>query len=315
MDPLADIDLNLILALHHLLESGSVGAAATELGVGQPAMSASLSRLRGILGDPLLVRAGRGMRRTDRAEELRRPVSELVDQARGVLAAMAPFDPARDAWTARLAVGDETRAWLGPALLARVRAEAPAVDLRLRRLTMDSPSAGRSGAIDLAIFPDPAGIPSGRVPDLDVFVVRRLYTVRFVVAASPRHPAPDEWSVERYAAAQHVLVNAWADTDRGGSDDELAVYGLSRRIAVTVPTFSEAITLLIADPSLVAALPERVTRGTGLRTWPPPWGEREMHVCYAYHPRATRDPRSRWLRALVESVVAEDAAPVAGGAR
>lgn len=302
MDPLRTLDLNLLLALHHLLETASVQDAAARLGVGQPAMSASLARLRAVFDDPLLERVGRRMVPTDRALELAGPVRELVDGTRRLLVPPAPFEPATDAWTARVAMSDETRTWLLPILLARLRAEAPRVDLRVRALTPASTTAGRTGEIDLAVFPEPTRVAASAAPDLGPFVVRPLYQASFVLATSPDHPQGDTpWTLDAYAAADHALVVAWEGTDRGFADDLLEAHGLTRRVVVVVPTFSDVIGLVRSDPRLVTLLPDVLARGSGLRAGPVPFAEWTLRFCYAYHPRMSRDPRVRWLRGLLES--------------
>ena len=298
MDPLRAIDLNLLLALHHLLETASVRQAASRLAVGQPAMSANLARLREIFGDPLLLRDGKGMRRTDRADELRAPVHELVDQTRAILVPISPFDPGEDAWTARVAMGDESAPWLGPLLAARLAVTGPRVDLRIRRLTLDSTRAGRTGELDLAIFPE---APPQASADVSPFVVRTLYTTRWVLAMAAENRR-ESWTLEDYAAAEHVLVAPWGHSDRGFADDALERHGLTRRVAVTVPTFAEAVPLLRALRA-VSLLPEVVTQNTGLFVTDPPTGARPMRVCTAWHPRAARDPRTRWLREQVVACV------------
>ncbi|WP_270938829.1 LysR family transcriptional regulator, partial [Falsiroseomonas oryzae] len=58
---LQDIDLNLLVALDALLAERSVTRAARRLGLGQPATSAALARLRVLFGDPLLLRSGAAM--------------------------------------------------------------------------------------------------------------------------------------------------------------------------------------------------------------------------------------------------------------
>ena len=64
-------DLNLLVTLDILLAEGSVARAARRLGLSPSAMSRALARLRETTGDPLLVRAGRGLVPTPRALELR----------------------------------------------------------------------------------------------------------------------------------------------------------------------------------------------------------------------------------------------------
>lgn len=305
MDPLRRLDLNLLLALHHLLETGSVQGAAARLDVGQPAMSASLARLRAVFDDPLLERVGRRMRPTERARELAGPVRELVDGTRRLLVPPAPFHPATDAWTARLAMSDETRIWLLPPLLARVRAEAPRVDLRVRALTPASTTAGRTGEIDLAVFPEPVRIPAAVAPDLEPFVVRPLYATTWVLATAPDDPRGERpWTLSDYAAADHALVVAWEGTDRGFADDLLARHGLARRVVVSVPTFADVIEVVRANPGLVTLLPEVLAERSGLRHGPPPFEEWVARFCYAWHPRASKDPRVRWLRGVLEAAAA-----------
>src|SRR5271167_1840915 len=80
-----DVDLNLLVALDALLAEGSVTGAARRLGLSSSAMSRTLARLRSATGDPLLVRAGRGLVPTPRAAELREQVHELTRDAQTVL--------------------------------------------------------------------------------------------------------------------------------------------------------------------------------------------------------------------------------------
>ena len=76
------LDLNLLVALDALLDERSVTAAAERLHTSAPAMSRTLARLRRVLDDPVLVRAGRGMVPTPRALAMQAQVHELVEQAR-----------------------------------------------------------------------------------------------------------------------------------------------------------------------------------------------------------------------------------------
>src|SRR3954469_9484393 len=91
---MAEIDFNLLIALEALLAEGSVAGAARRLNLSESAMSRTLTRLRAATGDPILVRAGRDMVPTPRAEELRRQVGELTQAVRSVLQPAADaFDP------------------------------------------------------------------------------------------------------------------------------------------------------------------------------------------------------------------------------
>ncbi|WP_280510166.1 LysR family transcriptional regulator, partial [Nocardia farcinica] len=83
---MAPLDLNLLVALDSLLDTGSVTEAARRLHTSPSAMSRTLARLRRLLDDPLLVRSGRHLVPTPRALALRPEVAALVEHGRAVLA-------------------------------------------------------------------------------------------------------------------------------------------------------------------------------------------------------------------------------------
>src|SRR5258708_617054 len=81
---LSVLDLNLLVALDALLLEANVSRAAMRIGLSQPATSHALQRLRDLLGDPLLVRVGARMELTPRAQGLRGPLAQALDQVRGL---------------------------------------------------------------------------------------------------------------------------------------------------------------------------------------------------------------------------------------
>lgn len=85
-------DFNLLVTLNVLLAEGNVARAAQRLQLSPSAMSRSLARLRKTTGDPLLVRAGRGLVPTPRALQLREQVSLLVENAGAVLRPVDKLD-------------------------------------------------------------------------------------------------------------------------------------------------------------------------------------------------------------------------------
>src|SRR6187399_2982302 len=122
-------DLNLLVTLDVLLVEGSVAAAARRLRLSPSAMSRSLARLRATTGDPLLVRAGRGLVPTPRALELRTRVSQLVQDGAAVLRPAEKLDLAQLVRTFTLRTSEGFAENFGPALIARVAGEAPGVRL------------------------------------------------------------------------------------------------------------------------------------------------------------------------------------------
>ena len=159
-------DLNLLITLDALLAEGSVAGAARRLRLSPSAMSRALARLRETTGDPLLVRAGRGLIPTPRAQILRDEVARLVQETRAVLRPQQEVDPASLERTFRLRSSDGFVEAVGPALLARLAVEAPGVRLHflakpdkesgpLRRGELDFEESLRERVATLAGLPTP----------------------------------------------------------------------------------------------------------------------------------------------------------------
>src|SRR5512137_1733761 len=122
-------DLNLLVALDVLLAEGSVARAARRLRLSPSAMSRALARLRQTTGDPLLVRAGRGLVPTPRAIELRERVGQLVQDGEAVLRPATKLDAQHLVRTFTLRTSDGFVENFGPDLIARIRKEGPGVRL------------------------------------------------------------------------------------------------------------------------------------------------------------------------------------------
>ena len=142
-------DLNLLVTLDVLLAEGSVARAARRLRLSPSAMSRALARLRETTGDPLLVRAGRGLVPTPRALELRARVGQVVQDAQAVLRPEERVELTQVARTFTLRTGEGFVENFGPKLVARVSREAPSVRLRfLAKVERDSTPL-REGSVDL----------------------------------------------------------------------------------------------------------------------------------------------------------------------
>jgi DNA-binding transcriptional LysR family regulator len=300
---LARLDLNLLVVLDRLLDRQSVGQAAADLHRSQPAVSRSLQRLRDALGDPLLVRVGRGMVPTERARGLAGPVAEALAAARRVFAPPDDFDPAAADGALVVAAGDDVQHAFADALATALWSRCPGVDLRLSALSAATVEAGRRGDIDLALSPDLSALPriAGRV-DTSEFVHQRLYERRFVVAeaASAGH---HDLTLERWLAASHAIVS-FETGGRGFVDELLAERGLSRRVAASLTSFI-GVAHLVERSGLLAVMPAEVVRamGPGLRAWPVPIPVPTLPMSLIWHPRQTRDPRHRYLRELVAEAI------------
>ena len=300
-------DFNLLVTLDVLLAEGSVARASRRLGLSSSAMSRALARLRETTGDPLLVRAGRGLVPTPRALELRDRVSRLVVDAEAVLrpAEKIRLDTLVRTFTLRSSEGFVEN--FGASLLARAGKEAPGVRLRfLQKLDKDNvPLRDASVDLETGVVAEETG-PEVRV--------QALFRDRFVGVVRVGHPLCEGPATpSRYAASRHVAVTR-RGRDAGPVDEALKQLGLQREIVTVVGGFSMALALARAT-DLVATVPERHTGSLreGMHSFPLPVDTPPMTVSMFWHPRHQADAAHRWLRGCVREVCAEGDAESSGG--
>ncbi|MGK8556676.1 LysR family transcriptional regulator [Nocardia gipuzkoensis] len=297
------LDMNLLVALDALLDTNSVTLAAQRLHTSPPAMSRTLARLRTVLDDPLLVRAGRTLVPTPRALELRYEVSTLVEQGRALLTARDELDPAALRRTFAIQAGDLVVTELAAPLLAAARAQAPGVTLRFVPDTLDGTAALRDGRVDLQV-----GVIDHTDPET---TVRRVLADRVIGVAAADHPlVTDRVTVAAYAAARHLTVSRDGRA-HGPIDDRLALHGRTRRVVATVPTLTSAL-FAVRGSDLVCSAPALLSAATlpaiGLGAFEIPLPLPEIAVGLAWHPRNTAEHGHRWLRDLVQEILLRSAA-------
>ena len=291
-------DLNLLVTLDVLLAEGSVARAARRLRLSPSAMSRALARLRETTGDPLLVRAGRGLVPTPRALELRDRVSQLVQDGEAVLRPAEKLDLKQLLRTFTLRTSEGFVENFGPELIARVGREAPGVRLCFVQKADKDSAPLRDGAVDL----ETGVIGKVTAPELRV---QALFRDRFIGVVRMGHPlSQGEITPSRYAAGQHIYVSRQG-LDRGPVDDALSALGLERKIVTIVGGFSTALALARAT-DLITSVPERHTGNlrVGMHSFTLPLSSLEITVSLFWHPRLDADPSHRWLRALVMAVSA-----------
>lgn len=303
---LSSIDLNLLPVLHALLEQGSVRAAAKSVALSPSATSHALSRLRDALGDDLLVRAGRAMVLTPRAEAIRPALRRIMQEAEALTRREGSFDPGTMKAQFSVTTTDYGELVLLGRLSDHLARVAPFVDLFSTRLV---------GAIDEAMRSKEAHFALGvatRFPD-DI-ESSRLFSERFVCVMRADHPsARARFNLKQYAALTHVMVAPRGGRE-GAIDTRLQQAGLERRVARTVGSFAVA-TEFVRRSDLVVTLPARVAElgGEGLIACAPPREISGFDVVLAWHRRFANDARHAWLKAQILEVAAS--AGAAGGSQ
>lgn len=290
------MDMNLLVALDALLAEGSVTGAAERLQLSVPAMSRTLDRVRRMMGDPLFVRAGRGLVPTPRAEALREPVRALVAQAQELLAQDAVFDlgTLRRVFTIR--ADDGAVSTLGPALLDTLAKEAPRVTVRFISQGKQDVLSLREGAIDLDI---------GVIEDMGPEIVRqRLFPDRFIAVFRPTNPLARHRKLtpERFAKARHATVSRRGVLS-GPVDIELGKAGLARHISTVTHSFAEALAIT-RNSDLVATVPDLLTLHLrdDLVMRALPFETPAVTISQAWHPRFNEDPAHRAIRQMVHRI-------------
>ncbi|MDQ3060740.1 MAG: LysR family transcriptional regulator [Pseudomonadota bacterium] len=300
-------DLNLLVTLDALLDEGNVARAARRLHLSPSAMSRALARLRETTGDPLLVRAGRGLVPTPRALELRGKVSKLVQDSQTLLrpAEKPRLDQLVRTFTLRTSDGFVEN--FGADLIARVSAEAPGVRLRFMVKPDKGSTSLREGSVDL----ETGVVGSAMGPEVRA---QALFRDRFIGVVRMGHAlSQGEVTPARYAGGRHILVSR-RGLDKGPMDEALKSFGLERRIATVVGGFSAALALARAS-ELIASVPERHTRNlrAGMHSFPLPVPVPEITVSLLWHPRLQADPAHRWLRGCVREICAEQGSDSSAG--
>jgi DNA-binding transcriptional LysR family regulator len=293
---IARFDLNLLTAFDALYSERNVTRAAVRVGIGQPAMSHALARLRRLTGDELFTRTHDGMRPTPRALALAPAVREALELVRRHFLQPADFDPGRAERVFRLGMPDSIEVPLLPRLLAHLERAAPHIALRIRAID-------RYDVLDLLDHDRlHLGIAGLLTEGGGQHKRRRLYTTNYLCLYDPARLGGDApLDLDRYLALPHVLGSPHGDA-HGVVDEALAALGRARTIAVVTPHFA-AVPFLLKRARLVSTVPERparlFARQFGLATCAVPVALPDSDVSMIWHASYQRDPAHRWLREVV----------------
>ncbi|MBN9033464.1 MAG: LysR family transcriptional regulator [Rhizobiales bacterium] len=288
-------DLNLLPVFVALMEERSVTRAASRLGITQPALSNSLTRLRDLLRDPLFIRERYGIKPTQLAEEIGPTIEAALVQLDEVVIHQQDFDPADAERHFLIAPNSYVELVLMPALVARLREQAPAIKLRMTPFGNDLAETG--------VISGTTAMVLGRIVDPpDNLVVQHLMDDGLACIVRRDHPdVGDNLSRDQYESLKHVNVLP-PGRIRAGVFQALGKQNLKREVAVSVTHFL-AVPEMIAVTDYCATLPMLVCRGlerdARLKVLPAPVDLGTFPVELAWHVRYRHDPAHRWLRTAI----------------
>jgi DNA-binding transcriptional LysR family regulator len=292
---LASLDLNLLVSLDALLQQRSVTKAAAQMGLSQPALSASLARLRRHFGDDLLTRVGNEYRLTPLAVQLRDMARGALTGVERVFAAQTDFDPASSTREFSLLVSDYGVAVLGDTLAALLAEEAPHARLRF---IANSPSAV-DRAEQVLLSTDLLVLPHGFVTDLSH---RDLYRDEWVcIVAADNEAVGEQLTVDDLESLPWV-VTFHGPTAATPAARQMRMRGIELDVQVVTESFL-TVPGLVAGSRRIALLQRRLVEllplNLGIRALPPPVEVGQLVEAMWWHPAFDDDPEHAYLRDVV----------------
>ena len=293
-------DLNLLYTMRALLRTPSTTRVAEQLGVTQSAVSAALVRLRHVFGDELLVRSGRSMQLTRRAEELSAPLEEIFSKLDALVTEVA-FEPEQLKRNFIVASAEYLLAGVMPPLMGALQKQAPGVSLSCEIATLQMVERVQTGHIDLALVPTGL-LRRSKVP----LSMTPIYADRMVgVAAKGNKIVERGVTVEDYLAMRHVTYRAASagDGPASATDKFLQANNLELDVALEVSSFA-IIPSALSGSEMIATIPSRILsfipERKNLMTFEVPFENPEFEVSMAWSPLADNDVEHRWFRELVQ---------------
>ena len=305
------VDLNLLVYLDVLLREKNVTRAANQLNITQPAMSNGLKRLRDLLNDPILVRTSEGMVPTERAKELAPIVRGVLLTLEESLQPHKDFDPGQSSRVFRIMSSDYAASTLIPALLKKMREQAPATTLDIMTPSDVTFHDVENGKVDMAI---------NRFDQLpQSFHQKTVWRDSFACLVNRQNPVLKQFNLESYLKSRHIWVSKTGfgvgvgmdpkDIQKlGWVDEALAKLGKQRTISVFTRNYHVAMHLAV-EMDLIATLPLRAARlyenDDSMAILDPPFAIPSIELKMIWSPLLHQDASHIWLRRLITETADE----------
>jgi DNA-binding transcriptional LysR family regulator len=293
------LDVESISVFDEIYRALSVSRAAEKLGMTQGAASTALNRLRLYFDDPLFIRTARGVLPTPRADALHPVLHQVRENLEGARTGLPAFDPSRAKRSFRVCMTDLGEISLLPRLLNHLQSCAPGIHIDAEKITSDSPRRLEDGTVDLAV---------GYMPQLDAgFYQQSLFEQDFQCIASLSHPRIGKrLGKAAYANERHVAVSTSGTGHTAMIDKALAAAGVTRHIALHVPSFL-AVAQIVGETELLATVPRHYAQvmlsREKIRPLAVPYELPRYAVKQHWHARYHRDPGNAWLRQTVAELM------------
>jgi LysR family nod box-dependent transcriptional activator len=293
---LSRLDLNMLLALDALITERSVSRAAERLGLSQPALSASLARIRRFFDDPILVRRGNSFDLTPLAARVAEHTAVALEAARRVFDHAGDWSPAESTREFAFYGSDFAISTIGPAVSRAVAEQAPGVRLRF---LLHSPAIVDDAAMRLRSV-DGLILPHGFVRDLPY---ADLWHDEWVIVADA-----DNAAAARGLTLDDLEQCHWIYTYQSRSaftlvSRQLQNLGVEPVVDVVVESFVLLPEFILGTNRLAlvqARLADKASRIGGLRVVPPPFEATPVLTALWWHPLYTNDPEHEWVRRIFQ---------------
>ncbi|MHB2248565.1 LysR substrate-binding domain-containing protein [Pseudomonas fitomaticsae] len=299
------VDMNLLVIFETLMFEKNLTRAGEKLFLGQPAVSASLAKLRDLFDDPLLVRNGRVLEPTQRALAILKELQPAMDTISGAVSRAKDFDPLSSRDVFRIGLSDDAEFGLLPPLLKQLREEAPDVVVVIRRvnfLLMSSMLASGEISVGVSYTTElPANAKRKKLRDLRCKILRG-------------DDRPGALTLDEYCERPHALVSFSGDLG-GAIDNDLARINRARRVVLAVPQFAP-LRAILAGTDMLATVPDfaacaLVEGSSVLRADDPPFDIVPSELSMVWNGVNDNDPAERWLRSLIAHHMSAPLAPQA----
>ncbi|MFF7706762.1 LysR substrate-binding domain-containing protein [Pseudomonas sp. NPDC007930] len=292
------VDMNLLVIFEALMLERNLTRVGEKLFISQPTVSAALGRLRDLFDDPLLIRNGRAMEPTRRAQEIFTELCPAMDVISAAVSRAKVFDPGTACNVFRLGLSDDAEFGLFPALLADLQRQAPNIVVVVRRANfLLMPGLLASGEISVGV---------SYTTDLPANAKRKtLRRIGVKVLRGDSRPGP--LSLDEYCARPHVMVSFSGDLS-GNIDLDLARLERSRRVVLGVPQFG-SLRALLRGTEMIATVPDyaacALVEDGPLRAEDAPFEVNKAELSMAWSGAHDNDPAERWLRERISAFMAE----------